>query len=224
MRISDMSEQELRESICEVGRRLYQAGLIRGSDGNLSIRLSNNEILITPSGTAKGFLNPDDLIVVNLNGELLRGERKPSLETHFHLAAYQERGDVQAVVHAHPPKTVAFTVAGREYPKHIMPEIDLLFPMGVPVAPYETPGTQKLADGLRPYFNEYDLVVLSHHGTVCLGHNIYEAWIKTEHLEACAEIYAIAETLGGLAPLPEGKLPELQALRQKVLASKAVDY
>ena len=219
-----MHERELRESICEIGQRLYQAGLVRGSDGNLSIRLPDDEILITPSGSAKGFLQSDDLIVVDLQGELLRGQRKPSLETNFHLAAYQERADVQAVLHAHPPKTVAFTIAGREFPRRITPEIELLFPKGVPVVPYETPGTQALADSLRPYFREYDLVVLTHHGSVCLGGNIYEAWIKTEHLEACAEIYTIAETLGRLTPLPEEKLGELQALRQKMLNTKATDY
>jgi L-fuculose-phosphate aldolase len=204
----------------EVGRRLYQAGLVRGADGNFSAVLSQDEILITPSRAAKGFLQPEDLLVIDRQGRVKRGSQIPSLETAFHLAAYQERDDIGAVVHAHPPRTIAFTVAGKQIPSMVLPEFEILFPNGVPVIEYETPATDRLAEKLRPFLRDHDLVVLDHHGILSIGLDVYDSWMKVEHIEACMEILLLAESVGGIQPLPDNKLQELEEIRRKVLAAR----
>jgi L-fuculose-phosphate aldolase len=216
------NEAKLRSDIVEVGRRLYQAGLVRGADGNFSAALDREEILITPSRAAKGFLHPDDLVVIDRQGRLKRGSCSPSLETAFHLAAYGERADTGAVIHAHPPRTIAFTVAGRELPTGILPELEILFPHGVPVIGYETPATERLADKLRPYLVEFEVLILDHHGILAAGVDVFDAWMKVEHVEACLEILMYAEALGGARQLPDEKLGELSEIRRKVLAVRTV--
>jgi L-fuculose-phosphate aldolase len=191
-----MQEQYAREHICEIGRRLYQAGLVRGSDGNFSIRLALDEILITPAGVSKGYLEPADPVVIDRQGNILRGDELPSSEYRLHLAAYEVREDVEAVVHSHPPRAMAFSIAGREFPQHILPEIEIFFPKGIPTAAYQQPGTTKLAKTMRAYYRDYDLVIMSHHGVVSIGDDIFSAWRLTEHLEACAETLFYAKGLG----------------------------
>jgi L-fuculose-phosphate aldolase len=213
-------ELKLRNDIVEIAKRIYQAGYIRGADGNISIRLSEDKILITPSRAAKGFMRPDDMVVVNLQGELLKGDLNPSAETAFHLAAYEERLDISAVIHAHPPMVVAFTVAHKPIPTGVLPEIEVLFPGGIPVIPYETPGTQTLAEKVKPIIREHDITVMAHHGTIAVGEDVFDAWMKTEHLEACMEILFLAERLGGSQKLPEEKLVELEEIRRRVLEAK----
>jgi L-fuculose-phosphate aldolase len=213
-------EWNLRKDIVEIASRLYRAGYIRGADGNLSIRLSDEKILITPSRSAKGFMKPEDMLVINIEGELLKGNLRPSSETAFHLGAYQERSDITSVIHAHPPMAVAFTVAGMDIPMGVLPELEVLFPGGIPVVPYETPGTQDLADRLRPVIREHDIAVMAHHGTIAVGEDVFDAWMKTEHLEACMEILFLAESLGGSHKLPEEKLVELEEIRRRVLQTK----
>jgi L-fuculose-phosphate aldolase len=213
-------EWKLRKDIVEIAKRLYQAGYIRGADGNLSIRLSDEKILITPSRSAKGFMRPEDMLVINLGGELLKGNLQPSAETAFHLAAYQERSDISSVIHAHPPMAVAYSVAKMDIPTGVLPELEVLFPGGVPVVPYETPGTQLLAEKIRPVIREHDIVVMAHHGTIAVGEDIFDAWMKTEHLEACMEVLFLAESLGGSHKLPQDKLVELEEIRRRVLEAK----
>jgi L-fuculose-phosphate aldolase len=213
-------EWKLRKDIVEIARRLYQAGYIRGADGNLSIRLSDEKILITPSRSAKGFMRPEDMLVINLGGELLKGNLRPSAETAFHIAAYRERPDISSVIHAHPPMAVAFTVAKMDIPTGALPELEVLFPGGIPVVPYETPGTQALAEKIRPVIREHDIAVMAHHGTIAVGEDVFNAWMKTEHLEACMEILFLAESLGGSHKLPQDKLVELEEIRRRVLEAK----
>jgi L-fuculose-phosphate aldolase len=213
-------EWKLRKDIVEIAKRLYQAGYIRGADGNLSIRLSDEKILITPSRSAKGFMRPEDMLVINLGGELIKGNLRPSSETAFHLAAYQERSDISSVIHAHPPMAIAFTVAKMDIPTGVLPELEVLFPGGIPVVPYETPGTQALGDKIRPVIREHDITVMAHHGTIAVGEDVFDAWMKTEHLEACMEIIFLAESLGGSHKLPQDKLVELEEIRRRVLEVK----
>jgi L-fuculose-phosphate aldolase len=213
-------ERKHRKDIVEIAKRLYQTGYIRGSDGNLSIRLSDEKILITPSRAAKGFMQLEDMVVVNLEGQLLKGNLRPSAETAFHLTAYKERPDISSVIHAHPPMAVAFTVAKMDIPLGVLPELEVLFPGGVPVVPYETPGTQALAEKISPVIREHDIAVLAHHGTIAVGEDVFDAWMKTEHLEACMEILFLAESLGGSHKLPEEKLVELEEIRRRVLEAK----
>jgi L-fuculose-phosphate aldolase len=214
----DALESELREELIEITNRLSTRGLIRGSGGNLSVRLNADEILITPTQLPKGYLREKDIVVIDSRGELLRGERPPSLETQFHLAAYETRPDAEAVVHAHPMITTAFTVAGKTIPAGVLPEFEILFPDGVPTVPYETPATRDLADVCREYIANYDIIVLSYHGTLAVGHSLTMAWMTTEHLETCMEVLFYAECLGGAQPLPEARVKLLREIHKRITA------
>lgn len=216
----DPLEIELRQEMIEITNRLSSRGLIRAAGGNLSVRLNEEEFLITPTHLAKGFLREEDIVVIDLQGHLVRGENAPSTDVAFHLAAYAARPDAEAVVHAHPLITTAFTVAGREIPTGILPEFEIFFPDGVPVVPYNTPYSRDLAEICQPYLKLYDTIVLGHHGTLSLGHSLTMAWLATEHLETCMELLFYAECLGGAQPLPEETVNLLRDLHRQDKASK----
>ncbi len=212
-------EQKLREDICEVARRLYNAGFMAGSDGNLSAILSDDEILITPSRLGKGFLKPTDIVKIDKQGNQLAGDLPVTTEKAVHLAAYEERPDICAVAHCHPPILVAFSVAGLDLPQSILPEIEITFGGSVPVAHYATPGGKELADSIRPYIRERsnNVVLMDHHGLVAVGQDIYQAGIRTEHAEAAAKVIFYARLLGGEKPLTRENVKELQQAHEKVV-------
>jgi len=214
--VMDQLETELRQELIEITNRLSSRGLIRASGGNLSVKLSENEILITPTRLAKGYLREEDIVVVDMQGHLLRGSLPPSMDTTFHLAAYETRPDAEAVVHAHPLITTAFTVAGKSIPSGILPEFEIFFPRGVPTVPYETPASRDLAEICRPFIAEFDIIVLTHHGTLSVGHSLTMAWMITEHLETCMEVLFYAECLGGANPLPEEEVNILREIPRRV--------
>jgi L-fuculose-phosphate aldolase len=214
------NERQLRRDICEVGRRLYQSGLAVGSDGNLSVLLNEEEILISPTRVCKGFMEPDDIIKVDRTGNKLSGLLPPSLETAMHLAAYEERRDICAVVHAHPPVSIAFTVAGLAMPQCVLPEVEVLFGGQIPVAEYATPGGPALADSIRKPIRDKDAVILAHHGMLSVGQDIFQAFMKMEHAEATAKVILYARQLGGEKKLSEASLEGLRALRQRLVATE----
>lgn len=215
------TESSIRRDIVEVGRRLYQAGIMPGSDGNLSVMLNPNEILISPSRLCKGYMTPDDIIKINPQGTRLSGTLPPSLETAMHLAAYQERSDICAVVHAHPPISVAFTVAGLELPHSVLPEVEVLFGGAVPVAPYATPGSDDVAASIRqPIHSGQNVVLLPHHGALGVGVDIFQAGMRIEHLESAARILFYARQLGGVHQLSAEEIKPLRALRQKLVETE----
>jgi L-fuculose-phosphate aldolase len=209
-----MNEHQARLDIVESGRRLWLRGLIAAGEGNISIRLSENEILTTPSGVCKGFLTPEMLCVTDVDGRLIRGEKKPSSELLMHLTIYKHRPDVQAVVHAHPPTATGFAVAGLSLEGCAHPEIVILMG-GIPLAAYGTPSTQELGDSLLPYLPTHDAFLLANHGAVCAGKNLWDAHFKMESLEQYAQILLTARLLGGERPLPPERVRELEDLRAK---------
>jgi L-fuculose-phosphate aldolase len=211
----DPLELELRQEMIEITNRLSSRGLIRAAGGNLSVRLNAEELLITPTRLAKGYLREEDIVVVDSQGHLLRGQNAPSSDMAFHLAAYAARPDAEAVVHAQPLITTAFTIAGREIPTGVLPELEIFFPDGVPVVPYSTPYSRDLAEVCQPFLKMYDIIVLGQHGTLSLGHSLTMAWLATEHLETCMEMLFYAECLGGAQPLPEETLNLLRDLRRQ---------
>lgn len=211
----DSLEQDLRGELIEITNRLSSRGLIRAGGGNLSVRLDEETFLITPTRLAKGYLRESDIVVVDQKGRLVRGDRPPSLDTAFHLAAYQTRPDAEAVVHAHPMITTAFTVAGKPIPDGILPEFEIFFPNGVPVVPYETPASKDLTETCQPFLKDHDLIVMAHHGTLSLGRSLTLAWMATEHLETCMEILFYAECLGGVKTLPEAKVNLLREIHKR---------
>ena len=211
----DTLERELRQEMIEITNRLSSRGLIRAAGGNISVRMNETEFLITPTRLAKGYLREEDIVVVDKQGHILRGNIPPSMDTRFHLAAYETRPDAEAVVHAHPLITTAFTVAGKTIPTGILPEFEIFFPKGVPTVPYETPASQDIIDLCRPYIAQNDIIVMSHHGTLSVGHSLTMAWMITEHLETCMEVLFYAECLGGANPLPVEKVNVLREIHRR---------
>lgn len=211
------TEPALREEICHVGRRLYQRGLIAGGDGNISARLPDGSLLITPAGLCKGELAPDDLVVIAMDGALLRAApgRRQSSEQLLHLHAYRRRPEVAAIVHAHPPTAVALTLAGVSMAEPLLPEA--LLALGpVPTAPYARTGTAAMGDAIDAIVGDHDAMLLSHHGGLTLADTPTAAYFLMEQIEHCAKIIHAARALGPVAPLPADRAEELHALRRRI--------
>ncbi len=201
MRIERAREQMV--AFCRLG---WQRGYLAATDGNISLRLGPERVLITPAGRSKALLQPEDLVEVDLAGKVLSGRGRPSAELALHLAVYEELPRAGAVVHAHPPLATAFSLAGRELELGALPEA--LVHLGpVPLVPYATPGSRELARAVRPYLGRAGALLLEHHGTLAHGPDLESAWARTEKLESAAQVLLAAESLGGARPLP----PEEQA-------------
>jgi L-fuculose-phosphate aldolase len=193
-------------------RQLAAGGLIAGQDGNLSVRLGPDRVLVTPSGLIKARLTAGDMVEVDRSGRKRRGRRNPTSELDLHLRILTRRLDVGAVVHAHPPAATGFAVAGEEIPANLLPE--LIFLVGrVPIVPYGTPGTPELGDRVEPYLGEHDALLLANHGAVTMGKTLDQAWIRMETLEHAARIVVAARTVGRPQPLDAAAVGKLEALR-----------
>ena len=181
-------------------RQLAAGGLIAGRDGNLSVRLATQRVLVTPSGRIKALITASDMVEVDLQGRSRDRRRKPTSELDLHLRIMRHRPDVQAVVHAHPPTATGFAVAGEEIPGNLLPE--LIFVVGpVPLVPFGRPGTPELGDRVVPYLAGHHALLLANHGAVTMGPTLDEAWIRTESLEHCARIIVAARAIGEPRPL-----------------------
>ena len=207
-------EAQLRKSICDNGRRIHAQGFVAGNDGNLSIRLDNGNVLCTPTMISKGFMQPYDLCIVNLDGRRLSGDRKCTSEILLHLEVYKHDPSAKAVVHTHPPHATAFAVAHEDIPTGILPEVEV-FLGAVPRADYETPGSADFAQTVRPFIGKANTVLLSNHGTVSWGDSIERAFWLTEILDGYCRMLILARQLGNVERLPENKVRELLALRPK---------
>ncbi len=179
----------------EVGQRLDRKGMIAANDGNLSWRDADGTILITATGARKGYLGTDEVVRIDLNGELLFGKRPPSSELAMHLAILRVRPDVRAIVHAHPAIATGFAVARRPMDQCVLPEIILTLG-SVPIAPYGTPGTDELPRGIEPVAREHDVFLLANHGAVALGPDLEEAYFRMERVEHTARILLVSQMLG----------------------------
>ena len=203
-----ISESDLREAICQAGRRMYARNLVAATDGNLSARLGEDRFLCTRSGVALADMQPVDLVIADANGEKLEGDGKVSSEFFTHLAAYEERPDVSAVVHAHPPKAVALTLAGVSMEDYTLPE--LVVALGaVPTAPYATPGTKEGADVVRDLIRHCDGLLLDRHGALTVGESVVDAYRKMEKIEHAAESLFAAHVLGRVRTMDEGEIERL---------------
>ena len=210
-----IDDPELQEQICEIGRRVYQRGFAAANDGNISIRVGPNEVLCTPTMICKGFMKPEDLCAVDLEGNQIGGERKRTSEILLHLTIMKARPDVRAVVHCHPPHATAFAVAREPIPQCVLPEVEVF--MGeVPLAPYETPGSQKFADTVLPFVRSSNTIILTNHGTVSFGADLQEAYWKSEILDAYCRILLLAKQLGNVHYFDERETRELLDLKQRL--------
>lgn len=207
-------ETRLRQALCRIGALCYQRNFIVGADGNLSARLSDGTILITPAGAMKGFLEPHHLAHVDMRGQVIDDGPRCSTETGIHLVAYEERPDVRAVVHAHPPHAVAMTIAGIDLQLPIIPEIVVTIG-GIPTTPMATPGTPELPESIRATVRCADALIMKNHGSVCVGANLLDAYKKLDMVEHTARILWLAHVVkGGLEPLPPEAVEKLLATRK----------
>lgn len=207
-------EWKLRREICDVGRRMHQAGLVAGTDGNISARVGPGRILITPSGSCLARLEPGDLSIVNMKGEAAPGSTRPSSERWMHLCAYERRSDITAAIHAHPPTAVALTVAGAAIDPCALPEVIIAFGR-VPVTAYATPATPEGAEVIRDWIERYDALVLDRHGSFTVGRSPEDALYKLEKLEHGASVIYMALQLGRVKTLPPQEIAKLAALREQ---------
>lgn len=216
-----MTERQLREQICQIGQLMYQNQFIDGASGNISARLDAERILATPSGLAKGFMSPDQLIVVNMLGERIdepttaNEHLRPTSELTMHLECYKRRPDVNGVVHAHPPTAVALTIAGYDFQRCVIPEV--LVTLGlVPTTPYATPASTENRDAISSLIETHDAIMLSHHGSLTVAKTVWDAYMRLETLEHAAKTLYMAEQMGGARRISPEQIEKLIVARQKL--------
>jgi L-fuculose-phosphate aldolase len=205
---------QLKLEICDIGRRIYNKGFAAGNDGNISYRLGPNEVLCTPTMVSKGFLTPDMLCTVDMEGKQLSGRLKRTSEVLLHLAIMKKRPEVKSVVHCHPPHATAFAVAREPIPQCVLPEVEV-FLGDVPITKYETPGGQKFADTILPFVEKANVIILANHGTVSYGETVERAYWWTEILDGYCRILMLAKDLGRVNYFTQDKERELLDLKTK---------
>lgn len=225
---ASQKEKMLREEIIQVGQLLYDRSLIVAGDGNISARLDDDTVLITPSGLCKGLMTPDQLIIIDLTGRKVGAgtpanqNLKPTSETAMHLEAYKQRPDVMSVVHAHPPHAIALSIAGITLADCMLPEA-IMFLGLPPTTPYSTPASEENARAIREVITGHDALVLQRHGTLTVGSSPLNAYYRTETLEQVARITFMLHQLGGGPPLPPDQVEKLVKIRQDMGLSRAAD-
>ena len=188
--------ESVREEICRVCRLLYDRGYVVSNDGNVSARVEEDRVLITPSGVGKGRVTPDMLVLCDLEGQILEGDRHPSSESKMHLMVYRERPDVRAVVHAHPPFSTARAVCRRPLTERYLAETVL--GLGeVPVTEFAMPSTAEVPDSVRPFVRTHSAVLLANHGSLAWGPDLLSAFDRLEVVEQTAKVYFLVERMGG---------------------------
>jgi L-fuculose-phosphate aldolase len=191
---------------------MYARGYTASNDGNISVRLDERRLLMTPKSVCKGFMDPSMMCITDLDGKKLAGDRDPSSEMQMHLEAYRQRPDVNAVVHAHPPVATAFAVAGIPLDRAVLAEV--VTTLGsVPIAEYATPSTKELPAAVRKYVKAHDGMLLANHGALTLGADLFSAYYKMETIEHFANISFVARMLGGERLLSREEVLRLQGLR-----------
>jgi len=199
---------KIKQEICEIGERLYKKGFAAANDGNISYRVSEKEVICTPTMISKGFMKPDDLSIVDMDGNQLSGRQKRTSEIKLHLAIMRERPDVKSVVHCHPPHATAFGIAREPVPQCVLPEVEI-FLGDVPIAKYHTPGSREFAETILPFVQKSNVVILANHGTVSWGETVEKAYWWTEILDAYCRMLMLARSLGRISYFTE---PEAKAL------------
>ena len=208
------TEVELRRDLVKFGKWLSRLGFMPGTSGNLSVRLDEARLLVTPTGVSKYLMKADDMVIVDLRGNLLAGTRKATSELSMHLAVYQERRDIEAVIHSHPPIATAFACAGRGLDEMLCQEAVMTLG-SVPLAKYATTGTDEVAASLVPYLAGHQAILMANHGAVAYGCSVLDAFLKMETVEHLAQIRLVAHQLGSPQILTDEQLEELTHAKSK---------
>ena len=209
---AEPSLEQLSADIVEVGRRLYARGFVASNDGNITIRVAEDRLLTTPKSVSKGFMTPDMMVVVDMDGRKVSGTRDASSELKMHLEVYRQRPDARAVVHAHPALATGFAVAGVPLDRAVLAEV--ICTLGsIPIAEYATPSTEELPHAVRRYIKAHDGLLLANHGALTVGGDVYAAYYKMETIEHFARISLTARLLGGERLIAQEEVLRLQNLR-----------
>ena len=212
------NQQHYREEIVRFGRMIYERGYVAATDGNLSVRLSEDRVLATPTAMCKGMMQPRDLVVVGLDGRQVSGKRDVSSEIAMHLLIYKLRPDVKAVVHAHPPTATGYAAAGLALNPALLSEVTICLGP-VPLAEYATPGTPELSERLAPLVPKYDAILMSNHGVVAYGEDLLIAYMHMDTVEHFAKIALVTHLLGKQQLLSEQELEKLAMAREKYVSA-----
>jgi L-fuculose-phosphate aldolase len=208
------TEDEHRQQMTELGKSLHQQGFVAATDGNLSVRLNGARVMTTPTNMSKGMCCPEDMIIVDMDGNKISGTRNASTELAMHLLVYKLRPDINGIVHAHPPTATGFAAAGLSLNKALISEVVLSLG-SVPLARYGTPGTPELADALRDLVPHYDAILMANHGVVTFGEDLLKAFFNMETVEHFAKIALVTETLGKQVLLSKHDVEKLFEARSR---------
>ncbi len=212
-----VNEKEIKEMMCDIGRRIYSRNMVAANDGNFSVKLNDHEFLCTPTGVSKGFMTEEFICRVDENGNLLEANEgfRPSSEIKMHMRVYAKRPDVGAVVHAHPNFATSFAIAGQPLNKPIMPEAVITLGC-VPLTPYGTPSTTEIPDAIEPYLNDFDAVLLENHGALTWSGDLMSAYMKMESLEFYAELLYKSKMIGEPVEFTKEQIAKLAGIRQNM--------
>ena len=205
----------MKERICDIGRRLWTREYVDGNGGNISVRVAKNLLLCSPTLISKGFMKPSDMCFVNMNGEKIAGSRRRTSEVLAHLAIMKRQPLAKACCHAHPPHATAFALAGKKPPRNVNPETEI-FIGDVGLAPYDTPGTQRLADKIGELGLKHDCIFMVNHGVITWASDIETAFWKMENVEAHCYTSIIAQAIGGFQQFSDEKAKELLPIRDSL--------
>ncbi len=210
------NEYEIKEEMCEIGKRVYNRGMVASNDGNFSVRLNDNEFLCTPTGVSKGFMTPEYICKVDAEGKVIQANNgfRPSSEIKMHMRVYKERPDVNSVVHAHPLYATSFAVAGIPLTQPILPEAVITLGC-VPIAEYGTPSTEEIPDAISKYLQYYDAVLLENHGALTYSDSLLNAYHKMESVEFYARLLYQSKVLGGAKELSREQVERLYEIRRQ---------
>jgi L-fuculose-phosphate aldolase len=214
--MTSLKAQRVAQQIVEICERLHNRNMLAGADGNISFRISDDEILITPSGIAKAFMAPEQMAVINLKGEILDG--KPSSERLMHLEVFRSCPKAKAIVHAHPPTAIAWSIAFptlKKLPSECLSEV-ILATGDIPFVPYARPGTEAMGEVLKPFLPNSRAMILRSHGAITWGEDLDEAYRGMERIEHSAQILATAKQLGQLHSLPPEEIAYLYEMRKTI--------
>jgi len=205
---------KIKQEICDIGDRLYKKGFAAANDGNITYRVSEDRVVCTPTMVSKGFMKPDDLCIVDMQGNQLEGRRKRTSEVMLHLAIMKERPEIKSVVHCHPPHATAFGIAREPVPQCVLPEVEI-FIGEVPITKYAIPGGQEFADTILPFVRKANVIILANHGTVSFGETVERAYWWTEILDAYCRMLMLARGLGRVNYFNEPEAAALLDLKTK---------
>ncbi len=210
-----MNLHQAKLDIIEAGRRVYDRGYVASNDGNISCRIEEDRILTTPTGVSKGFLKLEELCIVDMDGTLVSGQKRPSSEIGMHIFLYRERPDARAVVHAHPPTATGFAVAGIPLTACVLPEVVITLG-AIPIAGYGTPGGPEISETIKEYVKDYDGYLLENHGATTICTDVMDAYYKMETMEHFAKILFVSKQLGGYNELNAEQVAKLVAIRDRM--------